>query len=144
MVKYYSPDTVQLQQAELGDEEYSAIGRLIRACADIEDLVTLSVADLLGTSEAAAVVALGQTPLSKKLAIATYLAGTRSADWLARFSECFGARRSRWQMGRWPLGVSDGQNRTTYPWRDIPAGHFIQDARFGALCRDGAGPRKIH
>lgn len=90
MVTYYSPDTVSLKQEELGEPEYAAIGRLIRACAEIEDLVTLSVADLLQTSEAAAVVALGQTPISKKLAIANYLAGTRSADWVARFAECFG------------------------------------------------------
>jgi hypothetical protein len=117
MVTYYSPDTVELKQEDLGNPEFAAIGRLIRACADIEDLVTLAVADLMGSSEAAVVVALGQTPISKKLAIGNYLAGTRDADWVARFAECFGqdykeiivCRNAvahgvlvgRWADGRW-------------------------------------------
>jgi hypothetical protein len=91
MVTEYGSDTVSLQPAKLGDAEFHAIGRLIRACADIEDLLTLSIADLMLVNETALVVALGQTPMSKKLSIGNYLAAVRAQDMPARYKHCFDA-----------------------------------------------------
>jgi hypothetical protein len=117
MVITYSPDTVPLQHAELGDAEFTAIGRIIRACADIEDLITLSISTLMRTEEGCTVVALGQTAISKKLAIANYLAGIRAGDLPARYNRCFdtdfkeiiacrnaiahGVMLGKWANGRW-------------------------------------------
>jgi hypothetical protein len=85
----YSSDTVPLQPAELGDPEFLAIGRIIRACASIEDLVTLAIAELLGVNETGVVVTLGQTPISKRLSIGNYLAGVRGVEKPALWNRCF-------------------------------------------------------
>jgi len=117
MVIQYSSEAVDVQPAELGDPEFAAIGRLIRACADIEDLVNLSIADLMLADETCVVVALGQTPISKKVAIGNYLAGVHAGDMPDRYKQCFdsdfkevftcrnavahGVMVGRWANGKW-------------------------------------------
>lgn len=89
MANSYSPDEVPLHEARLGKGEFAAIGRLVRACADIEDLVTLYIAKLMGVKEGMVVVALGTTPFSKRLSIAGYLAKVHGSREEALFKTCF-------------------------------------------------------
>lgn len=91
MALQYSPDTVPLKPARLGNPEFRAIGRIIHACAEIEDIVTLFIAKLLDKTEAHVRVLLGQTPISKKMSIAGYLAQMLNVDDARRYDDCFGA-----------------------------------------------------
>jgi hypothetical protein len=66
-----------LTQAALDDRTLLAIGRIIRACAEIEDTINLFICNLANISESTMVVLLGQTPISKRVEIAQYLAKMR-------------------------------------------------------------------
>lgn len=59
---------------EIDDETHKHIGRLIRAFAEIDDMVTLYICNLAEISESRAVILLGRTPISTKLKNALYLA----------------------------------------------------------------------
>jgi hypothetical protein len=52
------------------DGHYQAIGRLLRACAAIEDCVTLFICGLFGITEGKANILLGLMPISQKLKVA--------------------------------------------------------------------------
>lgn len=89
----YSDKFTNVRAAKLGDRTLIAIGRLIRACAEIEDLVNLFICNLAEINESRMVVMLGKTPISKRVEIAEYLAKLKSpntaelADWA--FNEGF-------------------------------------------------------
>jgi hypothetical protein len=53
---------------------FGSIGRLVRAFAEIEDLINLFISRLANISESKTIVLLGRTPISRKLEIAMYLA----------------------------------------------------------------------
>lgn len=95
MVIEYSPETVPLKPAKLGNPEFRAIGRIVRACAEIEDIVTLFIAKVLGIQEGSVAVMLGQTPYSKKLSIAQYLAKIQGGEAIRRYNEVFTEEFSR-------------------------------------------------
>lgn len=89
MAVTYSSEFVPLQPATLGNPEFRAIGRIIRACAEIEDLVSLFIAKVAGMKEGTMVTVLGQTPISKKISIADYLAQMHDQEAAKHFRECF-------------------------------------------------------
>ena len=70
----YYPDELSIQPAKLDDDALLQIGRLIRAFAEIEDIVTLYLFQLAQVSESPGLVMMGRTPLSAKLGSAEYLA----------------------------------------------------------------------
>jgi hypothetical protein len=84
MGKSYSSEEAVLAPAILDDETLLSIGRLVRACAGIEDIVTLHICALAGISESQARVLLGRTAVTRRLDIASYLAEMRE-DAAAKF-----------------------------------------------------------
>jgi hypothetical protein len=54
-----------------------AIGRIVRACAELEDMLTLFICNLGKVPEGTALVMLGRSSYSTKLSIAQYLAKMR-------------------------------------------------------------------
>ena len=66
---------------ELPDEALLAIAKIVRACADLEDVLNLWISKLAGTGQAKAAVLLGRSNISTKIAVAEGLAnlsGTKS------------------------------------------------------------------
>lgn len=77
MAKTYSAIETSVKPVRLSDSTLIAIGRIVRACAEIEDLVDLFIAKLAETSEAKVWILLGRTAVTRKLEIAEQLASTR-------------------------------------------------------------------
>jgi hypothetical protein len=83
----YSATPTNLHPAKLDDRALLAIGRLVRACAEMEDLVNLFICNLAGISESQMVVLMGRSAITRRVEIAEYLAkmkgpgATKLADW---------------------------------------------------------------
>ena len=80
MVKTYSDKAQQLEQAELSDAFLLSVGRLVRAFAEIEDILTLHICKLLGTTESKGIIVLGRTGFNKKVEIAQFLGKLTGAE----------------------------------------------------------------
>jgi hypothetical protein len=89
MVKKYASEGASVKVAVIPDEMLADIGRLIRAFAEIEDLINWYIFGLAKISEGVGTVMLGRTPLSTKLKIAAYLAKLRGDHFAATHSEIF-------------------------------------------------------
>ena len=93
MKPVYSAKSIKVQPAKLDDRALIAIARLVRACAEIEDLINLFICNLAEISESRMVVMLGRSAVSKRVEIAEYLAKINSpkaqelSDWA--FNEGF-------------------------------------------------------
>lgn len=70
----YSPKHSKLIPAKLPVKVLTSIGRLVRAFAEIDDLITLYICNLAEVSESRAIVMLGRTQGSTRVDIAYYLA----------------------------------------------------------------------
>lgn len=70
----YSAVERTLKPAKLGRQTLADIGQLVRAFAEIEDLVTLYICGLAEITESRALVLLGRSTISTKIEIAQYLA----------------------------------------------------------------------
>jgi hypothetical protein len=75
MPRTYASRSVKLKAAILPAETLTAIGQLVRACAEIEDLVTLYISDLTSMDVGQTIVLLGRTASRNRLSVAEYLAG---------------------------------------------------------------------
>lgn len=73
MPRIYSDTPASVKPCKLKQKELAYIGRVIRAVAEIEDLIGLFILRLSRMGESAAVVLLGRTQLSRKLEMARYL-----------------------------------------------------------------------
>lgn len=65
---------IGVTSAALTDEALSAIGAIVRVCADLEDIINLWICKLNRSAEAASTVILGRSAISTKLNIAESLA----------------------------------------------------------------------
>jgi hypothetical protein len=65
---------IDVAPAVLSKPAFAAIGRIVRACADLEDVLNLWICKLSGITEAQSTALLGRSPISTKLAIAEGLA----------------------------------------------------------------------
>ena len=97
MPKSYSPESTHIKPTKINKETLAAIGRLIRAFAEIEDLLTLHICNL--TSVPA---------MSKRLEIAEYFAKTAGrTPWpltrmsLTEHSKMPLAAATLWRMARY-------------------------------------------
>ena len=75
MPKVYSSTPTELQPTTIDDDTLLQIGKLVRATAEIEDLITLYICCLAEISASKAIVLLGRTAVTRRLEIAEYLAG---------------------------------------------------------------------
>lgn len=89
MPKSYSPESTHIKPTKINKETLAAIGRLIRAFAEIEDLLTLHICNLTSVPEGRIIVLLGRTAMSKRLEIAEYFAKTAGANALAAHKNVF-------------------------------------------------------
>jgi hypothetical protein len=80
MTKDYSANVPDLETAILTERHHIAIGRLVRACAAIEDYITLFICRMLDLSEAKADMLLGVMPIRGRLQIAERAAATFGKD----------------------------------------------------------------
>lgn len=74
MVRTYGDKEEALSPAVLPDTMLTEIGRLIRAFAEIEDLINLYLCGLAKINESQALVLLGKTAVTRRLEMAEYLA----------------------------------------------------------------------
>ena len=88
MKPVYGDKAVNVTPAQLDDKALLAIARLVRACAELEDIVNLFICNLAEISESRMVVLLGKSAISKRVEIAEYLAkmGTKTAQELATWA----------------------------------------------------------
>ena len=74
MPRSYGHKEEPLKPTKLPVKVLADIGRLVRAFADIEDLVTLYICNLAEINESRAIVLLGKAALTRRLEMAEYLA----------------------------------------------------------------------
>ena len=88
MKPIYGDKALNVTPAQLDEKALLAIARLVRACAELEDIVNLFICNLAEISESRMVVLLGKSAISKRVEIAEYLAkmGTKSAQELAEWA----------------------------------------------------------
>jgi hypothetical protein len=77
MPRTYGATACELKPAALTTETLSDIGRLVRAFAEIEDILDLHIACLAGISETKVTILLGRTAISRRMEIAETLARLR-------------------------------------------------------------------
>lgn len=78
MPRIYPKEAPPLRPGKIDDATLHAIGRLIRATAEIEDIVDCFIAILAGLSETRALIMLGRTAITRRLEIAETLAKVRT------------------------------------------------------------------
>lgn len=74
MAKHYASEAEKLIPFTLKNKTLIAIGRLVRAFAEIEDLVKLFICNLAEISESRMIVIMGRTPLRTLINTSEYLA----------------------------------------------------------------------
>lgn len=91
MSRTYPDNAPEFKPGELDDLALHSIGRLIRATAEIEDIIDHFISSLTGLSEAKTVVMLGKTAVTRRIGIAEMLAKLTSDEALAAHKEAFSA-----------------------------------------------------
>ncbi len=91
MPKTYGDKEEPLSPTSLDDRTLTAIGRLIRACAEIEDMIDLFIASVAELNEQKTTILLGRTAVSRRIEIAMELCKLRTDKALAVHQSVFGA-----------------------------------------------------
>lgn len=86
----YMQDGAELKPYVLGPADLRAIGRLVRACAEIDDCLTAYLCHVARINEGQALILLGKMPISGKKRMACTFAESHGPDELARFNSLFG------------------------------------------------------
>lgn len=89
MAKTYGNTAQKVKPAKISEQTLAEIGRLIRACAEIEDIIDLHICNLAEISESKAAILLGRTAVTRRLEIAKTLAKTREGDAFERHNHAF-------------------------------------------------------
>ncbi|WP_156950399.1 hypothetical protein [Hyphomonas oceanitis] len=71
------------------DDLYLAIGKIVRAVAEIDDILTLAISQLITVSESKTAVLLGRMQISRKIAVARMLAKMHDPDVSEIFTKVF-------------------------------------------------------
>jgi hypothetical protein len=98
----YSSEPSNLKPATIDDATLLQIGKLIRATAEIEDLITLYICNLAEINASKAIILLGRTAVTRRLEIAEYLASMigphvtqlHKANFTALFGEVLSCRNA--------------------------------------------------
>jgi hypothetical protein len=85
----YSATASSVRPYKLTQKQLLGIGRLIRACAEIEDITTLHMCELADITEGQSLVFLGRAARSQKLRIAETFAKARGGKTAEAFASCF-------------------------------------------------------
>lgn len=90
MPKQYSAEPLQPTYEPLTDADHIAIGRIIRAIADLEDCITLFIMQLVGISESEAGLMLGKLGIKARRECAENLAKVNGAGAQEAFAKGLG------------------------------------------------------
>jgi len=85
----YASEPTNVKPYDLSDDELLGIGRLIRACAEIEDIINLHLYKLAEITEGAGVMLLGRMSTSARLKLMEAFSTSRSAKARKMFQEAF-------------------------------------------------------
>jgi hypothetical protein len=85
----YSKTGSSIKPFVIPDDVLADMGRLIRACTEIEDIIGLHLCGLASIGEAESVVLLGRLPSSAKLKMATVLAHALGGETAKVHDRCF-------------------------------------------------------
>ena len=91
MGRSYPPNPATLKPATVSEPVFTAIGRLVRAMAEIEDMVDLFICGLANISEPTAFILLGRTAVTRRVEIAEALAAIQSDSALKAHKLAFDA-----------------------------------------------------
>tara|TARA_B110001454_G_scaffold96783_1_gene91651 strand:- start:12262 stop:12822 length:561 start_codon:yes stop_codon:yes gene_type:complete len=91
MPKTYGDKIEALSPVSLDDRTLTAIGRLVRACAEIEDMIDLFIASVAGINEQKTTILLGKTAIKRRIEIALELCKLRTDKALEVHKNVFGA-----------------------------------------------------
>jgi hypothetical protein len=89
MTRIYSDKAYAVKPVKLSDQTLLSIGRIVRAFAEIDDLLMFHIAGMVGISESQAIVLLGRSQASAKMEIAQYLAKMKGENFIALHKEIF-------------------------------------------------------
>lgn len=89
MPSTYGSDQKTVQPIELDDSVLASIGRLVRAFAEIEELVTLFIGALAKLNQSELVIVLGRAALSRRIEMAVDLAKLDGGQHARKFIESF-------------------------------------------------------
>lgn len=89
MTRTYSPKPSGLQPFTIPPDQMLSMGRIVRACAELEDILTLFLCGLADIGEGQATFLLGRTAISQKLEITAAFARSHGGDKEKRFKQCF-------------------------------------------------------
>jgi hypothetical protein len=89
MVKVYKDKGNKIKPAKIPPPVFTAIGRMVRAFAEIEDSLNIYIYNLARTPEPAAVILLGRSPISAKLTMAKALSSLHHTDAIATTEKLF-------------------------------------------------------
>lgn len=89
MATTYSAVPTNLKPFEMTDDLYLSVGKIIRAFAEIEDIVTLTVANFAQLSESRAWVLLGKSALASRISTARRLGMMREDFAIDAFNKAF-------------------------------------------------------
>ncbi|TCQ06222.1 hypothetical protein [Sphingomonas sp. PP-CC-3A-396] len=85
----YSTVGSKLRPFQITEPMFTAMGRLLRACADIENVVTMHLGRLGGFSEGQLLVLIGRSSITKKVKAARQFALAHGPDQVATHDMCF-------------------------------------------------------
>lgn len=80
-----------VQPCGLSDEDMASIGKIVRGCAEIEDILSLHLCQVADISEGQFLVLLGRATMRSKEVIAGQLAKAKSPAAHAAHKACFGS-----------------------------------------------------
>lgn len=89
MTNEYSRVGSALKPVELTGAQLQAMGRIIRAVAEIEDIITLHMCNLAEITEGQAIILMGRTNISTKLKLSFSLANALGGEAKRITDECF-------------------------------------------------------
>jgi hypothetical protein len=89
MSRRHEPNPSSVTAGALSDAALLAIGRIVRNCAELEDMAMLFVCSLTTLSEAKVLLMLGRNQVTRNIEIATQLARHESSDAASAFLSCF-------------------------------------------------------
>jgi hypothetical protein len=85
----YSSKSSSIRPYALTDEQHAAIGRLVRACAEIEDIINLRLASLAGVLEGIVLVFLGRTAITRRLELLKLISEGKGETAIGLFKQAF-------------------------------------------------------
>lgn len=85
----YSKKPSAIKPYTIPDDVFAAMGRLIRASAEIEDIIGLQLCQVANITEAQSLVLLGKMPVSSRLQLASICANAMGGDAAKAQDICF-------------------------------------------------------